>query len=51
MAISKQELTGKLSDALKKSGMGDKVGELREKVMSGDYNNALRAMMDYVDVC
>ena len=44
-------LLGKCTEALKKAGMQGQVKELREKVIGGDYNNALRAMMEYCDVC
>ncbi len=36
--------------ALKNEGLGKHVDRMREKAMSGDYNNLLRVCMEYVDM-
>lgn len=44
-------LMGIASDALKKAGQGDKVKEMLDRILKcGSYENALRIMMEYVDV-
>lgn len=41
---------GYTARALKREGLRDKVDEMREKAMSGDYNNLLCVCMEYVDM-
>lgn len=40
---------GYTSKALKREGLGHLVDEMRDKAMSGDYDNLLRVCMEYVD--
>ena len=40
---------GYTSQALKREGLGNLAEEMREKAMSGDYNNLLCVCMDYVE--
>jgi len=40
---------GHTSRALKREGLRDLVDEMREKAMSGDYDNLLRVCMEYID--
>ena len=40
---------GYTSNALKREGLGNLTEEMREKAMSGDYNNLLCVCMDYVE--
>lgn len=40
---------GAAAKALKDAGQGEKVAEMREKAMSGDYNHLLATVMEYVD--
>lgn len=40
---------GYTSNALKREGLGNLAEEMREKAMSGDYNNLLCVCMDYVE--
>jgi len=40
---------GRVKEALKKAGQGDKVKEYMDKAMSGDYNNLLVVSLEYVD--
>ena len=43
-------IIGTVRKALLKEGMGQEAKEFMEKATSGDYNNLLRVVMDYVDV-
>jgi hypothetical protein len=43
-------ILGTVRKALMKEGMGQEAKEFMEKATSGDYNNLLRVVMDYVDV-
>lgn len=40
---------GYTAKALKNEGLGHLVDEMREKAMSGDYNNLLCVCMDYLE--
>ena len=45
-------LAGRVSQALRKAGQGDKVKEFSERLSQCEsYDKALQLMMDYVDVC
>ena len=39
-----------VSKALKKEGLGDKVEEMLQRSMSGDYNNLICVCLEYVDM-
>jgi len=41
---------GYTARALKNEGLYDKVAEMRDKAMSGDYSNLICVCMDYVDM-
>lgn len=41
---------GYTSRALRKSGHGDLVDEMRSKAMSGDYDNLLAVCQEYIDI-
>lgn len=41
---------GYTAHALKREGLRDKVDEMHEKAMSGDYDNLLRVCMEYIDI-
>ena len=43
-------IIGTVRKALLKEGMGQEAKEFMEKATSGDYNNLLRVVMEYVDV-
>jgi len=43
-------ILGTVRKALMKEGMGQEAKEFMEKATSGDYNNLLKVVMDYVDV-
>jgi hypothetical protein len=43
-------ILGTVRKALIKEGMGQEAKEFMEKATSGDYNNLLKVVMDYVDV-
>lgn len=43
-------IMGAITQAMSKAGHGDKINQFREEVMSGDYNNALRVCMKWVNV-
>lgn len=43
-------IIGRVSSALRKAGLGDKVKEFQDKAMSGDYNHLLQVAMEYCDV-
>lgn len=40
---------GAAAKALKDAGQGEKVAEMREKAMSGNYNHLLATVLEYVD--
>ena len=42
-------IMGRVSEALRRAGQGDKVKEFQKKATSGDYDNLLRTAMEYVD--
>jgi len=41
---------GYTAKALRRVGLGDKVSEMQERAMSGDYDNLLCVCMEYVDM-
>lgn len=41
-------IMGRVTDALRKNGQGNKVDEFRTRATSGDYNNLLRVVYEYV---
>lgn len=41
-------IMGRAVDALRKNGQGNKVDEFRTRATSGDYNNLLRVVYEYV---
>jgi len=43
-------IIGTVRKACLKEGMGQEAKEFMEKATSGDYNNLLRVVMEYVDV-
>ena len=43
-------IIGTVKKALVKAGMNQEAKEFMEKATSGDYNNLLRVVMDFVDV-
>ncbi len=42
-------ILGRVSKALRQAGQGDKVKEMTDKAMSGDYNHLLATVLEYVD--
>ncbi|MCG3206160.1 MAG: hypothetical protein KCHDKBKB_02887 [Elusimicrobia bacterium] len=42
-------ILGRVSKALRQAGQGDKVKEMTDKAMSGDYNHLLSTVMEYVE--
>ena len=42
-------ILGRVTKALRQAGQGDKVKEMTDKAMSGDYNHLLSTVMEYVD--
>ena len=43
-------IMGYTANALKRSGLRDKVDEMREKAMSGDYYNLIAICDEYIDM-
>lgn len=43
-------IMGYTANALKRSGLRDKVDEMREKAMSGDYYNLIAICNEYIDM-
>ena len=43
-------IMGYTGRALKNEGLRDKVDEMRERAMSGDYSNLICVCMEYVDM-
>ncbi len=42
-------ILGRVTKALRQAGQGDKVKEMTDKAMSGDYNHLLSTVMEYVE--
>lgn len=43
-------IMGYTARALKNEGLKDKVSEMQQRAMSGDYNNLICVCMEYVDM-
>lgn len=43
-------IMGYTARALRNEGLGDKVKEMQDRAMRGDYNNLLRVCMEYTDM-
>ena len=43
-------ILGKVSNALRNTGQGEKVEQYMKEAMAGDYDNLLRVTMQYVNV-
>ena len=42
-------ILGRVTKALRQAGQGDKVKEMTDKAMAGDYNHLLSTVMEYVE--
>ncbi len=42
-------ILGRVSKALRQAGQGDKVKEMTDKAMAGDYDHLLATVLEYVD--